>query len=123
VGPGEEAAEASGERGVFELAFVEGEDVVAGLAEGGAGAAVAAAVAVELGEPEVAAGGGDSAAGAVVHVPEAAGDEDDFFDAWEDEVGGAGEGFDVEAEAEAEGVDEAADEEFGVVFLDLADGL
>jgi hypothetical protein len=88
------------------LAFVEGQDAVSGVQEGFAGASVAEAVAIELGEPEGAAGGGDAAAGAVVHVPEAAGDEDDFFEAREDEVGGAGEGFDVEAEAEAEGVDE-----------------
>ncbi len=38
-------------------------------------------------------------------MPEAAADVDDFSSGGEDEVGGAGEGFDVEAVAIAEGVD------------------
>jgi hypothetical protein len=61
------------------------------------------------GLPAEAADGGDAAAAAGVHVPEAAVDEDDFFEAREDEVRRAGEGSDMESVAEAEGVDEAAD--------------
>jgi hypothetical protein len=75
-------------------------------AEGAEVAFVAGGVALDFGEPVLAAGGGDAAAAAGVHVPEAAVDEDDFFEPWEDEVGRAGEGSDVEAVAEAEGVEE-----------------
>jgi hypothetical protein len=89
------------------LAFPDGEDLVAELAEGAARTLVAAGVVVDLGEQVIAAGGGDAAGPAGVAVPEAAVDEDDFFETWEDEVGRAGEGGDVEAVAETEGVDEA----------------
>jgi hypothetical protein len=93
----------------FGLAFPDGEDAPAEAAKGAAGAAVAVGVALDFGEPVGAAGGGDAACAAVVHVPEAAADEDDFFEAWEDEVRRAGEGGDVAAVGEAEGVDDAAD--------------
>jgi len=92
----QELADACGEPGaVAELAFPEDEDVPALATEGAGGAEVAGAVALELGEPVGAAGVGDAAAAAPppgVHVPEAAVDVDDFFEAGEDEVGGAGEG-------------------------------
>jgi hypothetical protein len=39
-----------------------------------------------------------------VHVPEAAMNEDDFLEGGKDQVGVAGEGFDVEARAVAEDV-------------------
>jgi hypothetical protein len=100
------------ERGLFAgggLAFPDDEGLPALLLEGAAVAAVAVGVAVDFGEPVIAAGGGDAAGSAGVSVPEAAVDEDDFFEAGEDEVGGGGEGGDVEAGAVAEGVDEAAD--------------
>jgi hypothetical protein len=69
------------------LAFPDGEGLPAEAAEGVDGAFVAGAVAVHFGEPVLAAGSGDAAAAAGVHVPEAAVDEDDFFETGEDEVG------------------------------------
>ena len=82
-------------------------------AEGAKGSFVAGGVLLDFGEPVFAAGGGDAAASAGVHVPEAAVDEDDFLEAGEDEIGCAEEGSDVESVAETEGVDEAADGHFG----------
>src|SRR5439155_24881924 len=96
---------------VLALAFREGQDFPALAVEAAAVFSVAVFVAGEFGEPVFSAGGGDAAAAAAgVHVPEAAADVDDFSSGGEDEVGGAGEGFDVEAVAVAEGMDEAADE-------------
>jgi hypothetical protein len=50
---------------------------------------------------------------AFVAVPEAAVGEDDGFVFGEDDIGFAGEGFDVEAEAVTEAVEEGADDFFG----------
>jgi hypothetical protein len=93
--PGLEAVEAA----AGGLAFPDRECLPAKSPEGTARAAVAGGVSLDLGEPVVAAGGGDAAGTAVVHVPEAAADLDDFLEAWEDEVWRAGEGSDVEAVA------------------------
>lgn len=95
------------EAGGAGLAFPDGEELPAEAAEGSAGAFVAGGVALDFGEPVIAAGGWDAAGSAGVGVPEAAVDEDDFFESREDEVGRAGEVFGVESVAEAEGVDEA----------------
>ena len=51
---------------------------------------IAGGVVLDFGEPVFAACGGNAAAAAGVHVPEAAVDEDDFFEAQEDEVWRAG---------------------------------
>lgn len=92
----EEPGDALGEfGGVACLAFPDGQDVVAQGAELAAGELVTMAVALELGEPVGVAGGGDAAAAASVHVPEAAVDVDDLVAGGEDEVWGAGEGADV----------------------------
>jgi hypothetical protein len=55
-------------------------------------------------------------------MPEAAMDEDYLAQAREDEVGGAREGFDVEAIAVAEGMDEAADDQLGGSVLGFDQG-
>jgi hypothetical protein len=71
-------------------------------------------VAFEFFNPEFAAvGGGGAVFAAAMSMPEAAVDEDDGFVFGEDDVGFSGEGFDVEAEAVAEFVEEGADAEFG----------
>ena len=87
------------------MAFIDGEQAVAEAAEGFLGLLVAGFVAAEFGEPVAAVGGGHSASAAGVHVPEAAGDVDDCAQPGEEEVGSAGEGFDVEVVAE--GVNDA----------------
>lgn len=74
---------------------------------------VKGAVALELGAPLVRAGGGPAEEVALVHVPEAAVDLDDGTVAGEDQVGGAGEGAVVQAEAEAEPVEATADGPLG----------
>ena len=81
-------------------------------------AALVALVAVLIGAallgPEgLVGGGGGFAVFAVVHVPEAAVDEEDGAGAGEDEVGFAGEGFRVEAVAQAEAVEILTHADFG----------
>ena len=95
------------------MAFPNGEHAPAEAAKSAKCSPVASGVALDFGEPVFRADGGNAAGPAGVHVPEAAVDEDDFSQTVEDEVRRAGEGGDVEAVAEAEGVDEAADDEFG----------
>lgn len=68
---------------------------------------IARCIAVKFCQPPFAAvGGGGAVFAAFVAVPEATVDEDDGFVFGEDDVGFAGEGFDVEAEAVAEAVEE-----------------
>lgn len=74
------------------MAFPDDEGSPAAAGQGAAVGAVAAGVAVDFVKPVFAALGGDAARAACVAVPEAAVDEDDFFESGEDEVGGAGEG-------------------------------
>jgi len=108
--------------GVSCLAFPDGQDVITQGAELTAGALIAGPVTLQLGEPVGVASGGDAAAATGVHVPEAAVDVDDLEAGGEDEVWGAWKGAEVEAEAEAEGVDEAADDHFRRRVLGLDGG-
>ena len=92
--------------GLAGLAFPDFEDLPAGGAELAAVAFVAFDVGAALFGPEGFVGcGGWFAVFAAVHVPEAAVDEEDGSGAGKDEVGLAGEVFDVESVAEAERVE------------------
>ena len=83
------------------MAFPDGEDAPAEAGEGAAVTLVAGGVALDFGEPVVAARGGDAAGPAMVHVPEAAVDEDDFLESRKDEVWRAAECGDEETIMEA----------------------
>jgi hypothetical protein len=58
------------------LAFPDDEDAIAEATESALDAAIARGVAIDLGDPVSAIGGGNAAAAARVTVPKAAGDED-----------------------------------------------
>jgi hypothetical protein len=90
--------------------------------EAAAGARVAALVAGEFGEPVPAAGGGDAACAAIVHVPEAAMDVDDFFELGENDIGSAGEIAAVEAETIAKLMDELPNNQFRLSVARLDGG-
>jgi hypothetical protein len=117
----QKAFEAAGEFWeVAGLAFPDGEDAPAEAAEGAVGTAVAVGVSLDFGGPPFAAGGGDAASAAGVAVPETAAHVNDLSMTGQDNVGGAGEGFDMQAVAEAEAMDQTAHRHFrgGVLRFD-----
>src|SRR5690606_26729212 len=76
-------------------------------------AAVSFDVPLSFLRPEFSTGSGhDLAIGAVMHVPEAAVHEDDFFQPWKHEVWLAWQVLAMEAEAEAQSVSQGADDQF-----------
>jgi hypothetical protein len=97
------------------LAFPNRKHLPTQPAQRPSSSAIPIGIPLNLRNPVIAPRGGDAARPTAMHVPEAAVDEDDFFESWENEVGCAGEGGDVESVAEAERVDDAADSNFGRV--------
>lgn len=73
-----------------------------------------------FGLPEVGVGlGSDAAVLAGVHVPEAAVDEDDLFEAGKHHIGLAGQVFAMQAEAVAHAMDYRTNQHFGLGILPL----
>ena len=107
--PGLQPRAAGGQR----LALPNHQHAPAGPPQRPRDALVPGHVALQLRRPIAPPNRGNPAPPATVHVPEAAADENGFAQTGENQVGSAGEGADVEAVAEAEGVDEAADGHFG----------
>ena len=87
------------------LALPHDEDAPAEAAQRALHAAIAGGVAVDLGEPVRAVGGGNAAAAAGVAMPETARDEDGLVEAVKDEVGHAGKRGDMNARPETERAD------------------
>jgi hypothetical protein len=76
-------------------------------------AAIARGVAVDLGDPVCAVGGGNAAPAAGVAMPEAAAYEEGFLEAGEYEIGRAGQGGIVEARTVPQGLNDAPDDQLG----------
>jgi hypothetical protein len=99
---------------LFDFAFPNGECLPAELFEVFSVKFVAGCVALEFGQPEIAAVGGSGAVfAAAVAMPEAAVDEDGGFVFGEDNVGVPGKVFGVEAKAVAHFVEDGADDDLG----------